>query len=89
MNEQDHKAPPKTVAEIGIHIGYMRRDLQDIKSAIKDSPSRDEFNNVKDDIDELKGQMEKRVTKSEAGIVGTVIGTVIAALAFIFNYFKG
>jgi hypothetical protein len=85
----DHKQAPKTVAEIGIHIGYIRQDLQDIKEAIKDSPSRGEFDNVKEDIEELKVQVDKRVTKSEAGVVGTVIGVVIAALSFIFNYLRG
>lgn len=72
MGGEEHKNAPKTVQEIGIHIGYIREDLQEIKVSLADSPSRGEFNNL-----------EKRVTKIEANIAKVVWAIVMAFLASV------
>lgn len=74
----EHKTPPKTVPEIGIHIGYMREDLQQIKDTLANSPSRSEF-----------AALEVRVTKIEGNtskVVWAIIMAFIAAVSsLVFN----
>lgn len=37
MNE--HNEPPTTIKEVGIHIGYMRNDMADMKKILETMPS--------------------------------------------------
>ena len=32
---EDHKQPPQNVKEVGIHIGYLREDISDVKALLE------------------------------------------------------
>ena len=56
--------------------------ITEVKASLKDNPSRKEF-------DELKAEVEGKVSGKTFGVVGTVITIVLGFLSFIFNYVKG
>lgn len=35
MSEEEHKQPPKTIAELGIHFGYIREDVAELKDILE------------------------------------------------------
>lgn len=35
MSEEEHKQPPKTIAELGIHFGYIREDVAELKGILE------------------------------------------------------
>lgn len=78
MVDEEHKNPPKTVQEIGIHIGYMREDLHEIKQALGDTPTRKE-------VDELKVEIKEKVSRKEVGVVASVLTVFMGVLSFIFS----
>lgn len=43
---EEHKQPPKTIPEIGIHLGYMNETLNDIKTILNDTPTRKELDAI-------------------------------------------
>ena len=71
MTDEEHKQPPKTVTEIGIHVGYIREDLQEIKDALKNSPSRKEHDDLKARVDKVEELIDK--VKSRIAVVATTI----------------
>lgn len=75
-----HKTAPTTVPEIGIHIGYMREDLSEIKNALANSPSRREFNDLKTEVEGKVSRKEVIAIASVAGFVATVLGIVISLI---------
>lgn len=81
MTEDEHNKPPKTVAEIGIHIGYIREDLLEIKESLKGTPSRNEF-----------VALEKRVTLLESvvdGVRGAIVKWAVAIFVGMVLAFYG
>lgn len=63
--KDEHKKPPRSVNEIGIHIGYIREDLAEMKKTLESSMHnfaskeevhtlRDDLNDVADDVEALK-----------------------------------
>jgi len=55
-------APPTTVKEIGIHIGYMRGDIQSLKYSVEEAAKNYA---TKEDVAELKTNHDSRITKLE------------------------
>ena len=56
--------------------------ITEVKTSLRDNPSRKEF-------DELKAEVEGKVSGKTFGVVATVITIVLGFLSFIFNYVKG
>lgn len=91
MNE--HKNPPKTIEEVGIHIGYMSDHLTEIKEILKDSPSRKEVDDLRNDFDDFKKDVETnyvsaRMFKLGLGVVTTIL-TVAIGIYTLVDYIKG
>lgn len=85
--------PPETVKDVGIHLYYMGKDLNDIKMTLKDTPSRKEFDEVKLQLSRnelaieqmqleraaiLKSLDEIYVTKKEFRLALAVVTTIIS-----------
>jgi hypothetical protein len=82
----ENESPPKTVAEIGIHIGYIRGDIKDIKASLADTPTRREFDELKTTTNT---RLSSKVTRREFTIAGSIVTAVLGFLSFIFNCLKG
>lgn len=74
----DHEQAPTTIKEVGIHVGYMRDDLKELKDIIKTLPSS--FVSVKD-----HAELEKRVAKIESknGLKNAIQWTALAVTTII------
>lgn len=89
-NMNDHKNPPKTIEEVGIHIGYMSDSLTEIKQILKDSPTKKEFNDLTERVKELERDVEnnyvsRNMFKIALGTV-TVSMSIIIGLLTIWGY---
>ena len=87
----DHKKPPETIKEVGIHIGYMREDILDLKQFLKDNQyvtgkefadykvdAAEEHGALRRDIDHLLNWKEKILTRISAGAVVFIVVLVLA-----------
>lgn len=85
---EDHNKPPETIKEVGIHIGYMRDDIAELKDLLKDG------NYVKSkEFVEYKLEVEKIVTelhldletlkKWRDGLVFKIAGMAVTALVLM------
>ena len=85
----EHKQPPKTVAEIGVHIGYINETLSEIKKKIDDSPSRSEHNLLKDRVKTLEEDDRtggnKYLTRREGVVAGGALTLAMTVVIFVFN----
>lgn len=74
MSEEDHKIPT-TVKELGIHIGYIRKDIADLKQIIKDmraeAVGRVEFEEYKKNNAIRHVENEERITKLETNAISS------------------
>lgn len=90
--KNEHKKAPSTVAEIGIHIGYINEKLDNIVEGMKDNPTRTEFAALKADVKELqednKKGGDKFVTRKEFAVLGSVAGFIILIGNFLINVFN-
>ena len=75
-----HKKPPQTVSEVGIHVGYLREDIGDLKLLLENNmamaATKAEVNALSVKVDKLES-INSWVTKL---IVGAVI---TAAMSFL------
>ena len=75
MTDDEHNTAPTTVKEVGIHIGYIRDDIAELKQIVKDIKDEsvgriefeanklqvvDKFVQVEADIKELDRKVTKR-----------------------------
>lgn len=79
MKDNEHDRPPKTVSEIGIHIGYIRDDLAEIKKSLRDSPGRAEFDKLEKRVQAIEQLIDKSQNRIVWGVVLTLITMVLAA----------
>lgn len=98
---EDHKQPPKTVKELGIHLGYMRESQDSMQQDIKDMKmALDQYISLGATKLELK-DLEKRVrvleltdgskkywTRLEGRAVLAFLSLAVSILA-IWTYISG
>jgi hypothetical protein len=79
MNDQE---PPKTVKEVGIHLGYMKGDITEIKELLKDMKDgyvpRHEYTTFKDEVNVKFQEMKRRTWVQNT--LSAVAGVVLALL---------
>lgn len=98
--QEEYKSPPKTVQEIGIHLGYMRDTLEDIKLILKDTPTRKEVDAIEQRVALLEDGKEtilreareaheyleqKAVSKTEFRIGVTTITVALSVIIAIIT----
>ena len=89
---EEHKQPPQNVKEVGIHIGYLREDIGEVKDLLREHI---ELAATKAELGKLDGRVEKLenvsdthvTTKQLWGVVGGVT-TIIAAIMLIWNFIE-
>ena len=81
----DPTESPTTIKEVGIHVGYMRADIHELKEIIKELPTA--FATVKDlsvvanRVSKLEGRNNLKTTLTWVGLVTTTIISIIALYA--------
>lgn len=86
MTEDDHNQPPKTIAEVGIHVGYLREDIKDIKTLLKDLQGgvvlKTEFEKFKEDHEEEHATMWKAINKKPilSTVLWALFGSILTAV---------
>lgn len=83
---EDHQKPPTTIREVGIHVGYLRDDITDIKITLKElaegAVTRNEFDALSEKV---KTNEEKMVTKNEFRLVTSVITFILGTAVVIIG----
>ena len=88
---EDHKQPPTNVKEVGIHIGYLREDIGDVKALLENHIA---LAATKADIeahDVRISRIEEIIEKVRTRIVGaaiTIFVTMVLALYGLDKFFK-
>lgn len=65
MNSTDHNDPPQTIKEVGIHIGYMREDIQELKELVRSMPTAFA---TKGELEEVKSELHERINHTKAEV---------------------
>lgn len=81
---EDHKEAPTTIKEVGIHIGYLRQDIVEMKKLIERMPSGFATREDVRDIDKRITELEK--ARSRNWILNTASAIIGAILLFLIQY---
>ena len=88
---EDHKQPPQNVKEVGIHIGYLREDISDVKALLENHIA---LAATKADVkahDVRISKLEEIIEKVRARIVGaaiTIFVLMVLAMYGLDKYFR-
>ena len=88
---EDHKQPPQNVKEVGIHIGYLREDISDVKALLENHIA---LAATKADVaahDVRISKLEEVIEKVKTRIVGsaiTIFVLMVLAMYGLDKYFK-
>ena len=85
---EDNKQPPKTVAEIGIHIGYMSEDLKEIKEALSNQPNRREFEVLEGRVTKLESALNVVKNRIITAAITILVGMILAQYG-LNQFFRG
>lgn len=85
---EDNKQPPKTVAEIGIHIGYMSEDLKEIKEALSNQPNRKEFEVLEGRVTKLESALNVVKNRIITAAITILVGMILAQYG-LNQFFRG
>lgn len=89
MNESDHIQPPTTVKEVGIHVGYLRDDIVEVKELLRHhielAATKAELEKVITLVSDIQEREKNYVTVKQ--LWGTVVGvgTVITIIVTVIN----
>ena len=83
---------PTTIREVGIHIGYLRTDMAEMKETIKEmaknSPTRREFDELEERVSLLEAFVDG-VNKKIAGAAITILVLMELARYGLDKFFHG
>lgn len=88
---EDHKQPPQNVKEVGIHIGYLREDISDVKALLEHHISLAATKTEVAAHDVRISKLEEIIEKVETRIVGaaiTILVLMILAMYGLDKFFK-
>lgn len=89
---EEHKQPPTNVKEVGIHIGYLREDIGDVKALLENHIA---LAATKADVaaHEVRiSRLEEIIEKVRTRIVGaaiTIFVFMVLAMYGLDKFFKG
>jgi|GEM_PF-6136058 len=92
MNEDDHENTPTTVREIGIHIGYLREDVKELKDVANQlaegTITRKEFEGLTVRVSALEKFLDSIKIKIAGWSIAIFISMVLA-LYGLDRFFRG
>lgn len=80
---EEHKQPPTNVKEVGIHIGYLREDIGDVKALLENHIALAATKADVEGHEKRISKLEEIIEKVKARIVGaaiTIFVTMVLAL---------
>lgn len=81
--QDDHIEPPTTIKEVGIHIGYMREDMNELKEMVKQLPngfaSKVDLTALEVRVTKLEKRNDLKNTLQWVALVVTTIISILAA----------
>lgn len=88
----EHKQAPTTVKEVGIHVGYLREDIGEVKDLLREhielAATKAELGKLDGRVKRLEGISDTHVTTKQLwGVVGGVT-TIIAAIMLIWSFIE-
>ena len=87
-----HKQPPQNVKEVGIHIGYLREDISDVKVLLENHIALAATKADIADHDTRISKLEEIVERVRTRIVGaaiTIFVLMVLAMYGLDKFFKG
>ena len=88
---EEHKQPPQNVKEVGIHIGYLREDIGDVKALLENhialAATKADVAAHDVRISRLEGVIEKVKTRI-VGAAITIFVLMVLAMYGLDKYFK-
>lgn len=88
----EHKQPPRTVKEVGIHMGYMSDDIAELKDLLKKMPegfaTKDQILAVQVKISGLEKRLVSLETKGTIKTTLIWIGLVATTLISVFSVYE-
>ena len=88
---EDHKQPPQNVKEVGIHIGYLREDISDVKALLENHIALAATKSEVAAHDVRISKLEEIIEKVETRIVGaaiTILVLMVLAMYGLDKFFK-
>ena len=88
---EEHKQPPQNVKEVGIHIGYLREDIGDVKALLENHIALAATKTEVAAHDVRISKLEEIIEKVETRIVGaaiTILVLMILAMYGLDKFFK-
>lgn len=83
------ESPPKTIEEVGIHLFYMAKAMQDLDQTVKDSSNNYATKATTDDHEKRLKKLEvKNIVKDTLLWIGLVASALINVI-FVYNLFSG
>lgn len=86
--QEDHKQPPTSVKEVGIHIGYLREDISDLKALLENHIA---LAATKADIaahDIRISKIEKIIEKVKSRIIGAALTIFVLMVLAMYGLDK-
>ena len=88
---EDHKQPPETIKEVGIHIEYLRGDISELKALLENhialAPTKADIKGHEVRISKLEEIIEKVKTRI-IGVAITIFVIMVLAMYGLDKYFK-
>lgn len=91
MDSNEHNRPPETIKEVGIHLGYMSKNIADLKILVQEQnkaySTKAEFLALEQRFEERHHEQEVRInaidswmTWAQRLVLGLVVTAVIAGV---------
>lgn len=88
---EDHKQPPQNVKEVGIHIGYLREDISDVKALLENHIALAATKTEVAAHDVRISKLEEIIEKVETRIIRaaiTILVVMVLAMYGLDRFFK-
>ncbi len=85
---EDHKQPPQNVKEVGIHIGYLREDIGDVKTLLENHIALAATKSEVAAHDVRISRLEEVIEKVKTRIVGAAITIFVLMVLAMYGLDK-
>lgn len=88
MSDEEHKQPPINAKEVGIHIGYLREDIGDVKALLENHIALAATKADIADHDVRISKLEEIIEKVRDRIVGAAITIFVLMVLALYGLDK-
>lgn len=88
MSGEEHKQPPKTIAELGIHFGYIREDVAELKGILERQTTQMATKAELNIHEQRIVKLEKTLELIKNRIIATAVSLLIAMILTVYGLDK-